>query len=153
VTIIALIRPITCDGEALMRQHIEYDEDRIRQYIVGKQANEIELAWDLRDIFNIHEELVGPLRQLVSFAVDELDEMRRGPFEGHQIVTAAWKKEVTGPKNKALIKYGNLTKLANNIPYLSAEECSDCDTSHLCRHGLLLADLLSKDFIGRFSFM
>jgi hypothetical protein len=28
-----------------------------------------------------------------------------------------------------------------------------CDTSHLCRHGLLLADLLSKDFIGRFSFM
>jgi hypothetical protein len=29
----------------------------------------------------------------------------------------------------------------------------DCDTSHLCRHGLLLADLLSKDFIGRFSFM
>ena len=108
-----------------MPQHIEYDEDRIRQFIMEKQANEIELAWDLRDVFNTNEILVGPLRQLVSFAVDELDDLRKGPFEGHQIVTAAWKKEVKGPKNKALIKYGNLTKLANNAPYLSAEECSD----------------------------
>jgi hypothetical protein len=108
-----------------MPQHIEYDEDRIRQFIVEKQANEIELAWDLRDLFNINERLVGPLRQLASFAVDELDELRKGPFEGHQVVTTAWKKEVKGPKNKALIKYGSLKKLSNNIPYLSAEECSD----------------------------
>jgi len=108
-----------------MPQHIEYDEGRIRQFMLEKQANEIELAWDLRDAFNSNEELVGPLRQLASFAVDEMDDLRKGSIEGQQLLTGRWQAEVSGPKNKALIKYGTLSNIAQNIPTLAAEECSD----------------------------
>ncbi|UCF05183.1 MAG: hypothetical protein JSV33_14895 [bacterium] len=108
-----------------MPQPIDYDEDRIKRLIQEKQANEIELAWDLLEVFNTNEPLVGPLRQLVSFAVDELEEMKRESHIGHQIVKAAWNKEVGGPKNKTLINYGNLIKIRNNVPALKAEECND----------------------------
>jgi hypothetical protein len=112
------------DAEVIMPQTIE-GSDRISQFMLEKQANEIELAWDLRDIFNNNESLVGPLRQLASFALDELDALRRASAEGQQVVTAAWQGEVKGPKNKALIKYQTLANIINNVPSLSAEECSD----------------------------
>jgi hypothetical protein len=108
-----------------MPQPIDYDEDRIKRLIQEKQANEIELSWDLLEVFNTHEPLIGPLRQLVSFAVDELEDMKRESQIGHRIVKTAWDKEVAGPKNKTLIKYGTLIKIRNNVPALKAEECND----------------------------
>ena len=107
-----------------MPQPVE-GSNRVSQYMLEKQANEIELAWDLRDIFNTNEKLIGPLRQLASFALDELDALRRGSFEGHQVLSSAWTGEVKVSKNKALVKYQNLSNMINNIPSFSAEECSD----------------------------
>lgn len=108
-----------------MPQHIEYDDVRIRQFMIEKQANEIEMAWDLQEVFNRHESLVGPLRQLASFAVDELDALRRASPEGQRAVSVRWERERTGPKNRAIVKFQSLSNIANNVPGLTAEECSD----------------------------
>lgn len=108
-----------------MRRTIEFDDHIIRHWVLEKRANEIELAWDLQDVFNRHESLVGPLRQLASFAIDELDALRRGSIEGQRVVSASWEKERKGPRNQVIIRHGSLANLANAVPTLTASECSD----------------------------
>jgi hypothetical protein len=100
-------------------------QSQIQQHILEKQALEMELAWDLRDVFDTEEQLVGPLRQLTSFAVDELDALRAGSMEGHQVFTKAWTDEAQKVKNQTLLKYGSLKSIQNSVPTLKAAECSD----------------------------
>jgi hypothetical protein len=100
-------------------------DPRIQQYILEKQALEMELAYDLRDIFDTEETLIGPLRQLTSFAVDELDAVRSASMEGHRVFTKAWSDEAKKVGNRTLLKYGSLSRITNSVPTLSAAECSD----------------------------
>ena len=125
-----------------MPQHISYDEERIETLVFQKQANEIELAWELLYQFDHAESLINPLRQLASFAVDEMLELRPNNLEERKAIMAAWNKEKRSqdtikrpswksprqwkdPKEGFGDPWSFLRSVSNNILTLRASECSD----------------------------
>jgi hypothetical protein len=125
-----------------MPQHISYEEQRITPLVFQKQATEARLAFDLLELFNSTESLVNPLRQLASFAVDEMSGLRRENLEERKILMAAWNKERKiqdlmrrpswqspqqwrDPKKRFKDPWAFLSAVSNNVLTLRAEECSD----------------------------
>jgi len=125
-----------------MPQHIGYDEERIDSLVFQKQANEVELAFDLLEIFNKTEGLINPLRQLASFAIDEMLTLRPDNLEERKILMQAWNKESSiedlikrpswqsprqwrEPKKRFRDPWSFLKAASANVVKLRAEECSD----------------------------
>jgi hypothetical protein len=57
------------------------DAAMVNRWVEEKQQLEVMLAWDLLERFNTHQELIGPLRKMASYAIREMRTMPRNSVD------------------------------------------------------------------------
>lgn len=105
------------------------DPMQIKQWVEEKQALEVELAWELLDIFNTTDTLINPIRERAAAAAYVMLEAYQGSDELQYAVSCAWFKEHTaaggpGPLRDFLTRYPSLDSLFNRALYMDAQDCS-----------------------------
>lgn len=107
---------------------------QVKQWVEDKQALEVELGWELLDVFNATAALITPIRERAAAAASEMIEAYLGSDELRYALTLAWSKEhtakggasggVPGPLRDFLTRYPTLWALLNGAPNMDAQDCS-----------------------------
>jgi hypothetical protein len=107
---------------------------QIRQWVEDKQALEVELGWELLEVFNTTNTLLQPIQERAAAAASELLQAYMGSDALRTALALAWSKEhtprggqpggVPGPLHDFLTRYPDLFALFNGAPNMDAQDCS-----------------------------
>ncbi|MHC4644363.1 MAG: hypothetical protein ACYTBJ_02590 [Planctomycetota bacterium] len=118
-----------------MPPRVENNPQLIKQWVEDKQTLEVELGWELLEVFNTTPSLIGPIRERASAAASELLQAYFGPDDNlRYALTLAWSKEhtavagapggVPGPLRDFLTRYPSLLAMFNGALNMDAQDCS-----------------------------
>lgn len=107
-----------------MPPQFENNPQRVEQWVEQKQALEVELAWELLEVFNTDPTLIGPIRARASAAASELIQAYNASDELRLALTIAWSKELAGALRSFLTSYPTLPALLTGAPFMDAQDCS-----------------------------
>jgi hypothetical protein len=100
----------------------ETNGNTIYRWINEKQQLEVQLAWELLEIFNSNRDLINPLRNMADQALNELKQLKRSSFVASAAITQAWQSQIGIVQLCKKHPQGFNSIVVNQ---LDAQDCSD----------------------------